>query len=133
MTAPTMDGFTWTDPGFHDSHMEANGWCLRDSVCQLFRWAPGSPDWNKFVENPSGVDAHRLFDYLGLTGFNPSGPHPEDWEDHPGVALYVMDDVRRSHVMYQPHVRRPLPIPRQYRPHNPEYVWVAVDLRQPPH
>ncbi len=72
MGVPTMEGFAWSGAdGPPHNTLPGNGWCLRDAICTLFGWPPGSPDWAAFQEYPSWGDTHRLIAHLGLVAFDP--------------------------------------------------------------
>ena len=157
--APTMEGFEWSpsapyiaiEPG-------ENGWCLRDAVCKLFGWRPGSSEWFRFVEGPQGRDTPRLAAHLGLMNFE----FPQDWNDlikrtaHPGIAVFDFHVYRKSHAIYVYDVQalihhwpRPLrppattderwlfwygwPLTYQHLIRGPELGAVLVDERQLPH
>lgn len=154
-----MDGFEWSssvpyvpvEPG-------ENGWCLRDAVCELFGWRPGSPEWFRFIEGPQGRDTPRLARHLGLTVFE----IPPDWNDllkrtaHPGIALFVFPAYRMSHAVYVYNVAALIhhwpralgspataserwlfhygwPLGSQYLRRRPELEVVLVDERRPAH
>jgi hypothetical protein len=101
--ATTMAGFQWSPtPGYVPAETGEDGWCMRDAVCQLFDWPPGSENWSQFVENPQGADTLRLADHLGLTCLQV----PQDWNeliarlDHPGVAIFDFHIYQKSHAIY---------------------------------
>jgi hypothetical protein len=101
---PTMEGFLWSpSPPYAPTEPAEDGWCLRNAMCELFRWAPDSPEWRRFdVEGPQGEDTRRLVEHLGLTLFDLS----RDWNllinhlNHPGVALFDFPAYLKSHVIY---------------------------------
>ena len=81
---------------------------MRDAVCQLFGWRPGSENWRRFIEGPQGKDAPRLAEHVGLTEFQV----PQDWNElirrlaHPGVAVFDFHAYQKSHVVYVHDLRR---------------------------
>ena len=88
---PSVQGFKWSPaPGFVPTVPGEDGWCMRDAVCQLFGWRPGSEEWLRFIEAPTGRDLIRLARHLGLTVFEVGAPG--SWDElshhaaHPGVA-----------------------------------------------
>ena len=156
---PTMVGFEWsptlryvsTEPG-------EDGWCMRDAVCQLFGWPPGSENWSAFIEGVRGEDTPRLAEHLGLACFQ----IPQDWNeliqrlDHPGAAIFDFHVYQKSHVVYFAHLRwllhhwsandglparpgdRPLwrfgcPPGRVHMIRGPVLGVVLIHERQPPH
>lgn len=102
---PTMDGFEWTERPEPLTPDDGNdGYCLRDAVCQLYGWGPGSADREAFIREPAGGDSARFFEHLGLSFFDFA-----DWEqwkqlhqrlDHPGIALFGFPSVKLSHVVF---------------------------------
>ena len=75
---------------------------MRDAVCQLFGWQPGSENWYQFVEGPQGEDTARLAEHAGLTFLQV----PQDWNelvarlDHPGAAIFDFHIYQKSHAVY---------------------------------
>jgi hypothetical protein len=63
--------------------------------------APDSDEWSRFIEAPAGRDLDRLAEHLGLTMFE----FPRGWNQligrsaHPGIALFVFPDHRKSHAV----------------------------------
>jgi hypothetical protein len=142
---PTMSRFTWSPITSQLRPLPGDGWCVRDAFCQLLGWPVGSLEWTRFVEDPGGPDLYRLIDHLGLEWFDPAAPQHQaalaDRLDHPGIFLYGLtypDPLaasgvgHRGHVTYQPHLRRPQPLPLRYQAFQPDLVNVIVDTRQPP-
>ena len=92
---PTMVGFEWSEtPPYVPTVPGDNGWCVRDAVCQLFGWPPGSENWSAFMEGVQGEDTPRLAEHLGLACFQ----IPQDWNEliqrlaHPGVVALPLKD-----------------------------------------
>ncbi|SRR6266496_2507899 len=105
-----MDGFKWSPTTPYVSRVPGdNGWCMRDAVCRLFGWKPGSKEWSRFIEAPAGPDTPRLADHLGLTVFYIGVP--EDWDQlktrsaHPGIAAFDLPADQMGHVAYVCDVR----------------------------
>jgi hypothetical protein len=117
--------------------ISSDGWYLRDAVCPLFGWPPGSREWNSFIEYPAAQDTDRLIEHLGLEWYDPKyQPHRTELArklDHPGFLVYAFHSVRMAHAVYEPHLRYPWGLPPQYTPFDPELYRVVVDVRQPPH
>jgi hypothetical protein len=136
--SPTMRGFTWsTQPVTGPWNVEGDGWCVRDAFCALFRWQLGGEDAGAFIEGVGPEDMERLTSHLGLEWYDPVyRPHALELAqrlDHPGITCFNLRAVRVAHVVYQPHLRRPRPLPRQYHAYDPELFRVLVDVRQDPH
>lgn len=100
---PTMAEFEWSPaPVYIPAGAGEDGWCMRDSVCQLFGWEPGSENWSRFVEGPNGIDTPRLAEHVGLACLEIL----EDWNtlitrlDHPGVAIFDFYAYQKSHAIY---------------------------------
>ena len=154
---PTMGGFEWSDTQPYVPTVPGdNGWCVRDAVCQLFGWPPGSENWSAFIEGPHGEDTAQLAAHLGLTLFDlcARGTYDElsHRAAHPGVALFGFDKVGMSHAVYVPDVRwllrywptpdgRPNPQPPrttgwplgpEHMAHGPVLFAVLIDEREPP-
>lgn len=98
-----MEGFEWSPTAPYVSTVEGgDGWCLRDAVCRLLGWEPGSVDWLRFIEGPHGKDTSRLAGHLGLAEFQV----PQDWNDligrldHPGMAVFGFHVYQKSHAVY---------------------------------
>jgi hypothetical protein len=98
-----MDGFEWSPSvPFVPMELGEDGWCVRDAVCELFRWEPGSPEWCRFIEGPQGRDVPRLAEHIGLTTFE----IPQNWNDligrtaHPGIAVFDFHVYHKSHAIY---------------------------------
>jgi hypothetical protein len=140
MNVPTMRGFAWSPRQIESEHRQLPGnlWCVGDAFCALMGWAPGSDEWNAFIEAPAPDDMGRLIDYLGLVWFDPDfGPHqaaPAAALDHPGITCYKLHRLRMSHCLYQRHVRHLRPLPAEYWlvDPDPELFQIVIDLRQPP-
>jgi hypothetical protein len=135
----TLCGFEWdSDRTLIDLPMRAaDGWCVRDSFCQLFGWEVGSIEWGRFKEGVSPDELDRLTDYLGLVWFDPDyEPHRRklvECLDHPGVATYALHSVRLSHCAYEPWIRNLKGLPAEYQSLHPELFRLIVDLSRPPH
>jgi hypothetical protein len=155
-----MAGFEWSPaPRFVSAEPGEDGWCMRDAICQLFGWKPGSEEWLRFIEGPQGTDTPRLAEHLRLTLF--SIDVPQDFNelirllDHPGVAVFVFYDFKMSHVVFVPDLRwllhhwptieglparpadRPLwsygwPLGPEHMSRRPVLGAVLVDEREPP-
>ena len=104
---PTMAGFKWSETEPFVSPVEgANGWCVRDAVCQFFGWERDSEEWNRFIEGPQGEDVPRLAEHLGLTVFVVDAAAPDQWNQlitrlaHPGIAMFDFDGDEMSHWVY---------------------------------
>jgi hypothetical protein len=102
-STPSMNGFEWSQTEDFVSPVEgANGWCVRDAICRLFGWSPGSEEAKRFIEGPQGEDTPRLAEHLGLAVFQV----PQDWNeliqrlDHPGVAVFNFKEYNISHSVY---------------------------------
>lgn len=139
---PTMAGFRWTARTVKSSmrRLEGDLWCVRDALCALLQWAPGSEEWRRFIEAPDGpADMERLIDHLGLVAYDPDYPEHaallREALDHPGVASYKFHLEQMEHCQYQPHLRHFMPLGPEYGrvDPNPELFQIIVDLRQAPH
>ena len=134
-----MRGFSWSAAlvGPISRPDQGDLWCVRDSVCALMGWAPGSAEWMSFVEGPIAPDLDRLTEHLGLVWFDPEfEPHRQALDeslDHPGISVYALHSIRMSHYMYQPHIRNLRELPHQYLGFDPELFRLVVDTRQAPH
>lgn len=149
-----MEGFEWAPaPPVVVPTPGGDGWCVRDAVCEMFGWQPGSAEWGRFVESPSGADVPRPCAHLGLELFVVSVP--VQWNelitklDHPGIAIFAFPSVRISHAVYVHHVHALLhhwPAPGRVRNDLPFAGWplgyghlrygpvldtVIVDTRRP--
>lgn len=140
-----MDGFTWSPTRPPLRLLPGDGCCVRDAFCQLLGWPVGSVEWLRFVEDPVGPDLYRLIEHVGLEWYDPAcQPHRAELAaslDHPGIVLYGLTYPEpldpsgighRGHVLYQPHLRHPQPLPLRYQAFQPEVVNVIVDMRQAP-
>ena len=139
---PTMAGFEWTPRTIDPASRALPGdlWCVRDAICALMQWPPGSEEWFRFIEAPDGPsDMGRLLDHLGLVAYDPEYPAHvaalAQAGDHPGISCYKFHRMRMEHCMYQPHLRHFLPLPPQYTAAdpNPELFQIIVDQGQPAH
>ena len=139
------------------SENDNDGWCVRDAICQLFDWEPGSKEWPRFIEAPDGPDTPRLAEHLGLTEFQV----PQNWYEllsslaHPAVAIFDFHAHQKSHMVYVHDLRwllhhwptydglparpgnRPLwcygwPLGREHMVREPVLGAVLIDERQPP-
>ena len=153
----TMAGFEWSEtPPYVPTVPGDNGWCVRDVVCQLFGWPPGSENWSAFIEGPQGEDTARLADHLGLTLLDLTAPgaydEPSHHPAHPGVALFGLDKVGMSHVAYvadarwllrywptpdgrpnrKPALSTGWPLGPQHMAHGPVLFAVIIDERESP-
>jgi hypothetical protein len=153
-----MDGFEWSPPERHvPLEPGEDGWCVRDAVCEMFRWKSFSPEWRRFIEWPQGQDTSRLAEHLGLTMFE----SPQNWNDlivrtaHPGIAFFDFPVEGKSHAIYVydvgalirhwPTVEGPpatpsedwlfwygWPLHREHLEQEPVLSAVLLDERQPP-
>jgi hypothetical protein len=154
----TMAGFAWSPtPGFVPMGPGEDGWCMRDAICPLFGWRPGSEEWLRFIEAPVGEDTPRLAEHLGLACFQV----PQDWGElisrlaHPGAAIFDLHAHQMSHVVYVHDLRWLLhhwpadhglpatpgdrqlwsygwPLGPQHMARGPVLGAVLIDERQPP-
>jgi hypothetical protein len=156
-TVTTMDGFRRSSPAGPppDPVSGSEGWCVRDSYCQLLGWPRGSPEWHRFVEYPNPDDMLPLARHLGVTVFDVG--IPEHWNklidelDHPGIATFELPGTGMGHAVYVHHVRALLhhwptfggfpradllsfgwPLGSEHMRYSPRLFWVIVDERQPP-
>ena len=154
---PSVQGFEWSPtPGLVPAVPGENGWCMRDAVCQLFGWRPGSEEWLRFIEAPTGRDLIRLAMHLGLTVFEVGAPG--SWDElshraaHPGVAMFFFPGTWRAHTAYVPDAqwllrywpapdgrpnRQPprdtgWPLDKRYMDRSPVLFAVFIDERRPP-
>jgi hypothetical protein len=157
-STPTVAGFEWSPtPGFVPTEPGEDGWCMRDAICQLFGWRPGSENWRLFVEAPQPQDTPRLAEHLGLACFQV----PPDFNEligrlaHPGVAIFDFDHYKISHSVYVHDLRwllhhwptidglpakpadRPLwsygwPLGPEHMSRRPVLGAVFIDEREPP-
>jgi len=132
-----MMGFAWEGPETAPPP-PADGWCVRDAVCELFEWPVGSEEWRSFIQGPDGPDVDRLLAHLGLEDVEAADGEgdvevPEEWLDHPGLAFYAFPSARMSHVIYEAHLRREKGL-HPAAPYPPDRVRyrVAVDRTQAP-
>jgi hypothetical protein len=115
-------------------------------------WIIARKDIGVWLRQPSAVAATILpalafliVLYFGAraVGRNPvalvvedTGPHAEQLAerlDHPSIACWKLHAVQLGHVLYQPHLRFPRPLPIQYWEFTPELFRIIVDPRQAPH
>lgn len=99
----SMVGFDWSPtPRYLPMKPGEDGWCMRDAICELSGWEPGSEEWYLFVEGPQGPDTPRLAEHLDLACFQV----PQDWKaligrlTHPGAAIFDFPAYQKSHVVY---------------------------------
>lgn len=130
-----------------------DGYCLRDAVCELMGWVPGSPPWHSFPESPDGHDLGALDTHLGLTSYDIS--YPEDLArlathvDHPGFAMFLLQRIQQTHAVFVYSIRELLghwaipdgnavqgrmgwlwPLHPQYAAYAPMLLGVTFDDRQ---
>ena len=153
-----MDGFEWSPPApYVPTEPGEDGWCVRDAVCEMFRWKYFSPEWCRFIEWPHERDVSRLAEHLGLTMFE----SPQNWNDliaataHPGIAFFDFPVQRKSHAIYVYNVEALIhhwptaegppatadedwlfwygwPLHREHLERGPVLGAVLLDERQPP-
>lgn len=93
----------WSEMGFPE---DSNGWCVRNSICQLFGWEVGSRNWLAFRENVDSRDMERLLEHLHLPTFVSSDdPAFIANCDHPGFSFHAFPQRDIFYLQYQPHVR----------------------------
>lgn len=131
-------GFRWfTTRTDVPIELPGDRWCMRNAFCELFRWPVGGAEWSSFIEGPEPEDLERLVMHLGLEALDPLLPaHARQLAqslDHPGISSFDLHAVRVGHVIYQPHLRFPRPLPLQFRSLQPDLVSVIVYARQAPH
>ena len=141
----TMSGFTWLTDATPQlgvlTPSDEDLWCVRDAICQLMRWAPGSDDYRAFIRLPGKQDTYRLATHLGLALFDYDNQSQiaAEHATHPGVMLYELDVPGApssnpvAHMIYEPDLRRLRGIPPQYDEYRPKLVLVLVDMNQSPH
>lgn len=68
----TMDGFTWLEETPLEAPIPASAelWCVRNAICQLMGWPPGSEDHGAFIRPVGTQNILRLAAHLGLTVFD---------------------------------------------------------------
>lgn len=137
MADPTMNGFIWSSTNIDAVHRSLPGdlWCVRDVVCTLLAWPPGSDDWKRFIEAPSASDVDRMTDHLGLVWFDPEHP-PHHAQlvallDHPGISVFAFPSLELCHYVYQPHVRHLRGLPSSYDGIPRELFRIVIDPRRP--
>ena len=112
---PSMVGFSWTTPRPRSalSNLPGDLWCVRDAFSELMGWPPGTDEWGHFIEAPLPADMDRLCDHLGLVWYDPDRQKDifGTFVDHLGIAVYVFHTEHMSHAIYQPHLKRPRPLP----------------------
>jgi hypothetical protein len=98
-----MGGFEWSPPAPHvPMEPGEDGWCIRDAVCEMYRWKSFSPEWSRFIEWPQSRDVARLAGHLGLAMLE----SPQNWNDlivraaHPGIAFFDFPARGKSHAIY---------------------------------
>lgn len=151
-----MTGFEWSPTGSAPVQLPepgSDGWCVRDAVCELFGWPPGSEEWYRFIEFPNGRDIERMCTHLGLEMFTVTDP--VEWNklikklDHPGLASFVFPSVGAAHIVYVHHIHALLhhwptrgrmnpellyagwPLDSGHLKYGAELDTVIVDTRQP--
>jgi hypothetical protein len=140
-----MADFVWSPTSPQPKPLPGDCWCVRDAFCRLLDWPVGSAEWLSFVEDPVGLDVYRLIDHLGLEWYDPAAPQHQAALaarlNHPGIWLLGLtypDPLQpsrvghRGHVVYQPHLRYPRPLPMEYQAFQPDLVNIIVDVRQRP-
>lgn len=134
---PTMRGFVWRHPGGgQPAGLPGNSWCVRDSICQLFHWAPGSWEWQQFRELPHEEDFAYLEQHLGLIQIFASEPAEMEWfarnNAHPGVVIWRLTSPLGvvGHATYAENLRRLSGLPTEYAIFQPVADGYLVDVRQ---
>lgn len=134
---PTMQGFVWSHlGGGHPAGLTGDSWCVRDSICQLFHWAPGSWEWQQFRELPHEEDLAYLEQHLGLIQIFSSEPAEMEWFErnngHPGVVIWRLTSASGvvGHATYADDLRRVSRLPAQYDFFQPVADGYLVDVRQ---
>lgn len=124
--APTMLGFVWTPRTITLAMRQLSGelWCVRDAYTALLRWAPGSDEWQRFIEAPDGPsDMERLIHHLGLVSYDPEyQPHAQQLQhalDHPGIACYKLHAVRQA-LPVPAAPASPAPVASSILPYRPQ-------------
>jgi hypothetical protein len=139
-----MRGFTWLEEPQLDVPIPAGAglWCVRDAICQLIGWPPGSEDHGLFIQLPGTQNIRRLATHLGLTMIdrdNAAELTPEVLA-HPGAVEYVLeipgvpDSDALSHMIYVPDLREVLNqgLTPEYDEYEPSLASVLVDMTHPP-
>ncbi len=134
---PTMHGFVWRHPGGrHPVGLPGDSWCVRDSICQLFHWSPGSWEWQQFRELPHPEDLSYLEQHLGLIHVSSSEPAEMEWfarnNAHPGVVIWRLNTPGGvvGHATYAEDLRRVSKLPAAYDAFQPVADGYLVDVRQ---
>lgn len=153
-TAPTMAGFRWSPRELPASPVAgSDGWCVRDSYCELLRWPAGSAEWSRFIEYPHQDDLLPLARHLGVRVYDVG--IAQHWNeligkvDHPGIAMFDIPTAAIGHAVYVPHVHALLhhwpefggwprtdlptfgwPLGPVHLQYSPKLFWVIVDERQ---
>ena len=104
-----MAGFRWSPRTLPANPAPgSNGWCVRDSYCQLLQWPPGSAEWSRFIEYPHQDDLLPLAGRLGVTvydvGIAQHWNEPIGKLDHPGIAMFDIPAAATGHAVYVHHV-----------------------------
>ena len=133
------------------------GFCVRDTLWQLFQWPASGPDWERFPEWAEEFDS--LIDYLGLSTYQLTGDQGVmdivSTKRHPGLAVFEFPDEKKAHVVYVHSVeyiprywdRRGCPtgdlrtqgqmygwpLPNQYWGRRVRFPCIIVDENQPAH
>ena len=139
-----MRGFTWLEEPPLDAPIPADAelWCVRDAICQLMGWPPGSEDHDAFIPLVGTQNMHRLATHLGITMFDRDDAAeltPEDLA-HPGAVEYVLempgvpDSDPLAHMIYLPDLRELAHqgLPPVYDEYEPSLSCLLVDMTQPP-
>jgi hypothetical protein len=139
-----MRGFTWLEqpPPVGAIPAGAELWCVRDAICQLMGWQPGSEDHGAFIQLVGRQNIHRLAAHLGLTVFDGDNAAEFTYEvlAHPGAVIYafevpgVPDSDPLAHMIYFPDLREIAHrgLPSEYDEYQPEIACLLVDLARPP-
>jgi hypothetical protein len=139
-----MLGFTGQEEPPLDASIPTGAelWCVRDAICQLMGWPPGSEDYDAFIPLIGTQNMRRLAAHLGLTMFDSDNATEltDEVLAHPGVVEYdlevpgVPDGDALAHMIYVPDLRGlGVPqLPPEYDQCNPQLSGFLVDMTQPP-